>query len=164
MRWLRDERAYTFSLTMSFLTITFGAVLLVILLWLATAVLGYQALRNAATSAAYAGQTQGSVAPQTTGTGFGPMIWTLNSPLAQVEAQALWQQEVDSERLSAAFANLDVRVSVDGQDVVVQASGDFEPVFLEKLIAIDPVLIAQAAIPMQVRAKAQWYVTGVGGL
>ena len=159
-RWLQDDRAYTFSLTMTFLTITFGAVLLVILLWLGTAMEGYQALQNAATSAAYAGESQVTAVQQDSGTGFGSRSWTLSPSRAQAAAQDLWQQEVQDEHLPSAFSNLQASVSVEGQDVIVQASGVFQPLFLEKLVAVFPQLIEQAAIPMQVRVKEEYYVAG----
>lgn len=163
-RWLQDESAYTVSLTMSFLTITVGAILLLILFWLGTAMAGYQALRSAATAAAYAGESQGTISAQFTTTGFGPTIWTLQDAQAQTQAQAFWIQAVQNEHLTAAFSHLQAQVSETGQDVVVEARGDFRPLFLDRLIAFDPSLVSQATLLMQVRVTEQWDVpTGAKG-
>lgn len=162
-RWWQDESAYTVSLTMSFLTITVGAILLLICLWLGSAIEGYEALRSAAASAAFAGQSQGTVSPQFTAIGVSSIGWTLNDARAQTQAQALWQQEVQGEHLTAAFSHLQVQVSEVGADVVVKASGDYRPLFLDRLIAFDPRLISQAAIPMHVQVTEQWDVPGYSG-
>ena len=129
----RNERAFTFSLYMSFVVVTFGGALLATLLWAFSGMGAGLALREAARDAAYAGQAQ--IGPSQTP----DSVYTASQtdrPSASLDAQAqtLWQQAVTDLHLHTVFTGLSMQVHVQGSQVIVTATGDYQPVLLGPVV------------------------------
>ncbi|MHB1681243.1 MAG: hypothetical protein ACYCYO_00245 [Bacilli bacterium] len=156
-----DDRAFMEPLFFSFLIVTLAAIFLPILLWVAGALLGYEALQNAADSAAFAGQSQVS---QATGTGslgyFGGTGVHVESTSATQASTTILNAEMQSLRLPGGFTNLSGDVGVIGSDVSVTVSGVYEPVLLAPLFTVFPQFSQVVSIPMQVTATEQFYTGG----
>lgn len=157
--FLKKDSAYTFSLFVSFLFVTFGTVVLALMVWYGSAWLGYFALRGAASSAALAAQSQ--VQQVRTGTGMGFLAganWALTSSY-QNAASRLFQQEVENMHLNQVFDAITCETSANGNQVVVTAEGQYLPLFLQTLAARFPEITA-VSIPMQVQVKTKYTVVG----
>lgn len=156
-RWLRQEDGYTFGLYQTFVLVTAGFALLLLLLWLGMAGVGYQDLRSAAQSVALAAQsepvlTAGQSVDGLSMPSFSQPVWQVSSQ-APSQAQAVWTQV--SASLSPLFANLQMRVSdISGQEFVT-VTGDFLPVFAQDLGHFPITLPASLDISMTATAQVQ---------
>ncbi|MHB1684658.1 MAG: hypothetical protein ACYCYO_17840, partial [Bacilli bacterium] len=120
---------------------------------------GYQALQNAATSASFAGQGQVSQAPQTTQSGISGAAGYGAGALAQTSvtaaAQSIWNQEVQNLKLNQNFTNLAMSVTLQNGQVIVTATGDYQPNFLQNIQRVYPAFPAPA-ITMAVTASQDY--------
>lgn|GEM_PF-3168111 len=151
--WLRSDDGFVYPLLNSLVVVTLGSVLLLVLLWVGSAMAGYQALQNAATSASFAGQGQ-VVQASTSGTGgYGSGVLTPTSVVSV--AQSIWNQEVQNLKLNQNFTNLTIQVALQNGQVVVTASGDYQPNFLQNISRVYPAFPAPA-IAMAVAASQDY--------
>ena len=154
--WLRSDDGFVYPLLNSLVVVTLGSVLLLVLLWVGSAMVGYQALQNAATSASFAGQGQVSQAPQAAQSGVSGVAGYGAGVLAQTSvvstAQGIWNQEVQNLKLNQYFANLAMTVTLQNGQVIVTATGDYQPNFLQNISRVYPSFPAPA-IAMTVTAS-----------
>ena len=158
VRVLHKEDGYTFSLNFAYLTVTFTALVLPILVWFGVGVVAHQALRDAAESASYAGQSQVHQAETTTNSGYSSTTWAIDPNQMQAEAQVLWQQEIQNKHLTNVFANLQMDASLQGNNVVVTATGEFLPGVLQGIAQKYPSLFTLVSVPMQVTLEHEYYI------
>lgn len=161
-RWLtvlsRDD-GYTFGLNMTFLVVTFGIVILAMLMWYASGLAAHEMLLSAAKSAAVAGQAQVSQATSGSGTGFSISTNWAQSSSYQAQAEATFQQQVADMNLDSSFSDLQCTTSATSSGISVSISGEFLPVFLQKVAQKFP-QIETLSVPMHVTVDEQYTVVG----
>lgn len=166
MMWLRrmwtllqKDDGYTLAINMTFALVTFGVVILGILMWYGTAMAAYASLRSAATSAAFAAQAQVIQSVAGTGTGFTASVdWTLQNAY-QSAASSTFQTQVANMHLDNAFTNLQCDTTASSQGISVDVTGDYQPVFLQS-IANEYSIFQAVAIPMHVQVQEEYKVVG----
>lgn len=151
--WLQSDDGFVYPLLNSLVVVTLGSILLLVLLWVGSTMAGYQALQNAATSASFAGQGQVVQAPTSGAGGYGSGVLAPTSVVAA--AQSIWNQEVQNLKLDQNFTNLSVSVALQHGQVVVTASGDYQPNFLQNISRVYPAFPAPA-IAMAVTASQDY--------
>ncbi|MHB1702219.1 MAG: hypothetical protein ACYCSN_19210 [Acidobacteriaceae bacterium] len=157
--WLQSDDGFVYPLLNTLVVVTLGSVLLLVLLWVGSAMAGYQALQNAATSASFAGQGQVGQTPQSTqssisgATGYGAGALAQTSVAAA--AQSIWNQEVQNLKLNQNFTNLVMTVALQNGQVIVTATGDYQPNFLQNISRVYPAFPAPA-ITMAVTASQNY--------
>ncbi len=157
--FVQREDAYTFALNNTFLFVTLGMVLLALLMWFGTAMTAYGALRSAATSAAFAGQAQVTQVDAGSGTGFTTSSnWALTGNYQNAES-TLFQTQVTNMHLGTAFTNLACSTIANGNQITVTASGDYLPIFLQKVAERYPVITAMS-VPMEVTVSEEYKIVG----
>jgi len=158
VRLLQKEDGYTFGLNFAYLMVTFTALVLPILVWFAVGVVAHQALRDAAESASYAGQSQVHQAETTTKRCYFSTTLAIDPNKMQAEAQDLWQQEIQNKHLTNVFANLQMDASLQGVNVVVVATGEYMPSILQGIAQKYPSLFTLVSVPMHVTVQHEYYI------
>lgn len=156
--WQEERGGFFEPLGFSWLNVALSAVLLPVLFWAGTAVVGYETLQNAVNRAAYAGQSQ---VTQTTTTSATPTFgmyqggFTLQVAPAVSAAQTNWDLQLNDLEQGGLFSDVQSQVGYVQNQVVITATAEYEPVLLDHLLAVLPVLTHDLAIPMSVTSSDQ---------
>ena len=151
--WLKAEDGFVYPLLSSLVVVTLGSVLILILLWVGSTMAGYQALQNAADSASYAGQGQAVQASTSGVAGYGTGALTPSSVVS--DAESIWEQEVQNLKLTQTFTNLTVSIALQNGQVIVTATGDYQPNFLQNIQRVYPAF-PSSAIAMSVTVSQDY--------
>ena len=159
-QWVKQDDGVVASLIQTLFIIMAGLTMLVLAVWFSSAETAYNALSNAARSAAFAGQTQVTLSQPSGNDGVGTNAsFVTNSTQAIANAQTLWNTAVQNLNMSGQFTNLNANITVQGNDVVVVATGTYTPNWFDGLFKAFPAMEPSGGIgiPMKVTVHEQFY-------
>lgn len=157
--FLKKEDGYTFSLNLTFLFVTFGIVMIAMLMWFGSASAAYFSLRNAANGAAFAAQAQAVQSDTGSGSGFTSSVGWVVQTSYQNAADKVFQSQVNNANLENAFSGLQCMASLNGNQISVSVSGSYLPLFLQNISQKFPQIEA-LSIPMKVTLNEEYKVVG----
>lgn len=159
---LKGSKAYTFGFNMTLASLTIVGVLVPIIFWFAGGIEAKGELRDAADSAAFAGQSQVTEQDADSNSGFSTADWTLQTSEMQSQADTLFQKAASDKHLDQIFSNLQETAQVNGQEVTITASGTYLPTLLQAVSKRFPSVIQAVTVPMTVTVSHQYYVANKG--